>query len=627
MRSGILWLGILGGAIPALAQPTAQPQPQSQPDPGAAHAASLYEEVLVTGALADESRERLPVSADVIERDEIAARQATVVADLLRSVPGLDVVRSGTAGKVTSLFTRGTESDHTLVLWNGIELNDPFFGGFDWGLLPTEGVQRIEVIRGPFSALYGSDALGGVVQVLTGGAPGSGASLELGENGYQRAAVTAGGEIGSLRYDVAAHSRRGDGLADNDFYDSDELVAQASWQAGRGAELGVVVRTNRSDLGIPFSGGVVTPERTTRWRETELALPVRFEIDRWTVEGRLSQVSHDSELSDPDDPFGFTFAESRSTSQRARLVASYHFDDDLWLAIGSEYEGQEVDSGSVFGVDLDGARQTTHSYFSQLFHAVGDWRFDAGLRRDDHDVFGGVTSPRLGVARRIGARGRLRAAYGEGFRAPSLGELFFPFSGNRDLEPERSESFELGYEYRGAGRRDGRGDGRDDGWTATVTAFHNELDNLIDFDFVAFRNVNVGRARTRGVELGVARRRGRLDLRANATYLEAVDRDTGERLLRRPEWRGSLVASWAAADWTWTGTALYTGERDDVDPIDFERTGNSAYQRFDLAARYRGWQRLTPYARLENVADEEYAEALGFPAPGRQLVGGLSVAF
>ena len=607
MRIATFCLGILGGVIPALAHPGgAAPVPPPPP--------TVAETILVTGSLTEERRDRLPVSAEVIDAAEIAARQATAVADLLRTVAGLDVVRSGSEGKATSVFTRGTESDHTMVLWNGIELNSPFFGGFDWSLLPTEGVERVEVVRGPFSALYGSDALGGVVQILT-GRMADRLAFEAGEDGYRRLTLTAGAELGPARFDLAAHGRRGDGLAANDFYDSDQVMATGGWRIGEGAELGLVVRANDTELGIPFAGGSATPNRVTTWREREVALPVRVDAGRWSFEGRLSRVTFDNRLDDPDDPFGFTFAESASSSERARAVATYRFDEDLWLAVGGEHERQEVDSGSVFGIDLDGDGQATKAVFGQLFWAVGDFRLDLGVRRDDHDAFGATTHPRTGLAWRIGERHRLHAAYGEGFRAPSVGELYFPFSGNPALEPEESTSLELGYSLDG------------EAWELTLTGFDNELDNLIDFDFVTFTNVNVGRARSRGAELGFARGAPRWRLRGQVSWLDAVDRDSGLALLRRPAWRGSLVGTVDLARWGVTATALYTGDRADVDPLTFERRVNPAWARLDLAARYLGWPRLTPYARLENVAGERYAEALGFPAPGRKLVAGLSLDF
>jgi vitamin B12 transporter len=453
------------------------------------------------------------------------------------------------------------------------------------------------------------------VQVLTGGGSGGSVLLEAGDGGHARVAASGRGEVGPARLAAAGHSRQSDGEIDNDSFDSDALMASADFDLGPSVGVGLVARAHDSEVGVPFSGGAATPRRTNSWRAREIALPFDAVLGDWVLEGRLSRVFHDRELHDPDDPSGFTFAGSESTSRRARMVASHRFDDDLWLAVGGEHEEQEVDSGSVFGTDLDGDSQSTRAAFAQLFWAAGAWRFDLGLRHDDHDAFGARTTPRVGVVRRLGKRSRLRAAYGEGFRAPSIGELYFPFSGNPDLLPEESSSVEVGYQL--DGRR----------WSASLTAFENELENLIDFEFVSFRNVNVGRARTRGVELGAARRWDRADLRLQVTQLDAEDLASGLALLRRPEWRASAVAAWRPEEWTFSATAVHTGERADVDPITFLRRPNPAHQRLDLAVRYEGWPRFAPYARVENATDERYAEALGFDAPGRQWIGGVDLRF
>jgi vitamin B12 transporter len=160
-----------------------------------------------------------------------------------------------------------------------------------------------------------------------------------------------------------------------------------------------------------------------------------------------------------------------------------------------------------------------------------------------------------------------------------------------------------------------------------ITGFENRLENLIDFDFVTFRNVNVGRAETRGIELEAGYRTRLLALRWNATYLETEDLETGLPLLRRPKQTSNLVATFYPEPFTVNATLRYVGERADIDPITFVRSVNDGYLRLDLAAEWRVTGRIAPYARIENVADEEYAEALGFPAPGRTFVGGLEVSF
>ena len=202
MRWCLVLVGILGGVVPT--------HSQSSP-PG-----SFGDVIVVTASLVQESEEVLPAAVDVVGREEIESRQATAVLDLLATLPSMSVVRSGSPGQVTSLFTRGTESNHTLALWNGIELNDPYVGGFNWAFLATDGVERVEVVRGPFSSLYGGDAIGGVVQVLSSQTRGVQLNLEAGENNYARGGLAAGAQVGPVQLDVAGHLRRGDGQIDND---------------------------------------------------------------------------------------------------------------------------------------------------------------------------------------------------------------------------------------------------------------------------------------------------------------------------------------------------------------------------------------------------------------------------
>ncbi|MFL6235732.1 MAG: TonB-dependent receptor domain-containing protein, partial [Thermoanaerobaculia bacterium] len=188
-------------------------------------------------------------------------------------------------------------------------------------------------------------------------------------------------------------------------------------------------------------------------------------------------------------------------------------------------------------------------------------------------------------------------------------------SGNPDLQPEDSRSYELGLEHAAGG------------WRFVLTGFENRLRNLIDFDFATFRDVNVGRARTRGVEAEVGFRRGIVNANLNGTWLDTEDLATGLELLRRPKRSANLVVSARPGPWTLSLAGRYVGDRADVDPVTFARAESPGYTRFDLAARWKALSWLSPYARVENVADKDYSQALGFPAPGRTLIGGLSFDF
>lgn len=581
--------------------------------------AVVRDQVVVTATLVEEVEEELPVSAEVIGAGEIEDRQATTVADLLATAAGLQVVQSGSSGQVTSLFTRGTESDHTLVLWNGIELNNPYFGGFDWAFLPTEGVERVEVVRGPFSALHGSDALGGAIQVVSGGDRGGRVRFEISENSYARGAVSAAAPLGNGHLQVAGHIRQGDGTAENDFFRGGEFVALAEWEVGANGSIGLATRVNDSTVGIPFSTGVPSPNRRISWQERQLALPFELTLGAWRIESQLSSSVLDSSFRDPDDAFGFTESDTRSTSARFRSQASRRLETNAgpkgWWAFGLEAERLEVDDRSVFGVNLAGVRQKTNSVFAQSLLRFDRVSLDLGARFDDSDVYGGRLTPRVGVLVPLGDQASMRASYGEGFRAPSLGELFFPFSGNARLEPETSESYELGLEVKGAGG------------ILDLALYENRLENLIDFDFTTFTNINIGRAETRGIEGSYSISFAKTSLRANATVARAKDETTGLALLRRPELRAAVVISRSLGGLRLTGTGLYVGGRADVDPVSFERQASPSHVRLDLAAEWRDRARWRPYGRIENLADETYSEALGFPAPGRTVVAGMSLGW
>lgn len=618
MRKPVQCLGMLLAALllstslPAQTSSSKQ-QPESKPgsDKESKPAAGFKQQIVVTASLEAEPRNQTTATTDVIGREEIEARQATSVADLLRTVPGMDIVQSGGPGQQASLFTRGTRSNHTLVLWNGVELNDPYFGGFNWAFLPTDGVERVEVVRGPFSALYGSAALGGVVQVITGRLQGVDAHLEAGQNGYARATASAGGDAGPVHIEASGHLRRGDGAFANSAYSSDELMTRATWSVTPGFQLGLLARANDASTGIPFAGGLPDENRHIAWQERELALPITAELaGDWHLEGNLSRISYSNSYRDPDAPSGFTASRTDSREWRSRAVASRDLDRG-WIAVGAEWSEVRVDDGSVFGPTLHDAGQSTWATFAEWTRDAGPWRLDLGLRRDQNSVFGGQTSPKVGVAWKPGPGDRVHASWAEGFRAPSVGELFYAGSGNPDLQPEESRGWELGYTHRTAG------------WHLGLTGFHTRLTNLIDFDFAHFTNVNVGRATTRGVEFATGIRQGLLRVDLNATWTEARDDITGDALLRRPKWKGNVIVTVTPEDWTLNLTVQLVGDRPDVDPVSFVRTVNPSYTRADFAVRWNHWARVAPYMRVENLAAASYAEALGFPAPGRTFIAGI----
>lgn len=598
-----LWfaLGILGGAIPSFAQqaPTA-----TTTNP------VFTDEVTVTGALRETGRRELPATIEVVAQADLEKRQIVEVQSALATVPGFSVAQSGTAGHTTSLFARGTNSNHTLMLWNGVPLNDPLDGRFDFAFLSVEGVERIEVVKGPYSALWGS-ALGAVVNVLTASRPGLRLDLEAGPDAYRRGSVSGRRDFGRLSLEGSGHVRRGEGELRNDFFDSDEAALRLRWAAMPSLSTQVLLRSQDSATGIPFDGARATPRRQTAFSDRQVALPVDWTGRAWLLEGLLSLNERDLAFRDPDAFFS-PRSDSRAQGQRTRLVVTRERGSG-WLAGGGEWGENRVDYDDGFAV-LERQRRASTAVFVQGHRRWGRFVLDAGVRRDQDETFGGHTSPRLGG---VYSRGplRLRASYGEAFRAPSFVDLYYPFYGNPDLEPEVARSAELGISLQAAGFEFG------------LAAFQNRLRNLIQGAPPTFLAANVGRARTEGLEGSLRWRRGIYAIDSTLSLLEARDLDTGAALLRRPERTATVVASAAPGPVAFTLTAIWIGERGDVDPVTFARRSNPAYRRFDVAGSWRvnGW--LAPRLRVENATDEQYEEVLGFAAPRRRLVAGVGLSF
>jgi vitamin B12 transporter len=602
---------------PVQAPPPAQtPAPAQTPPPSPIGAPSFADSVVVTSALDPGARDDSPAAATVIDSQEIEARQARSLADLLWSVPGLSVLQNGSPGQQTSVFIRGANSNQTLLLWNGIPLNDPFFGFINWQFVPTEGAERVEVVRGPFSALYGSYAMGGVVQVITGSRQGGMADLEGGEHGFVQGRLAGGANLGPVHLDVTGHARRSNGALANDFFDGEEAVVRARWAVQPGTSLGVVARANDSKTGVPFSSGVPTPDTTISWQEREVAVPFDVTGGRWLVDAQLSDTRFDSTFHSPDDPFGAFESRTRAQTGQGRAVGSYHLlqepGRDLEVSLGASGERSLVTYVDSLPTHLDRAHQRTWAGFGEARFGAGPVHLDLGVRRDDNDVYGGQTSLRAGGVLRLAERTRLRASYGQAFRAPTLGDLFFPF-GNPNLRPETSTSYEVGLE-------------QDLGsWRLVATGFENRQRNLIVFDNFSSQLINVGRARSRGLEGEVRYRHGIVFAELNGTRLQAVDQTTGQELVRRPKASANLLLTVRPGEWTLNFAGRYVGRRADFDPVTGAPASNPGYVRLDAAASWRVLRWLSPYARVENLADRRYAEVLGYPSPRRTLAGGVAV--
>jgi len=582
----------------------------------------LTETIVVTASALPETVRSTPAAVSVVTKKDIDERAARDLADVLREVPGLTISRSGSPGKATSLFTRGAASTQTLVMWNGIEINNPYFAGYDWGRFSTSGVEQVEVVRGPFSALYGSEAMAGVVNVLS--APRDNSvrgELQIGSRGLRNAALSGSYAGASTQVSGAYEHREDDGFDPNDDFRQNSANVFVKFAPSPTFSLGVATRYTSYDLGIPFdvnaAGTALLPSLQRRQNGTELqiALPIEKTVGPVSYDLTLSESRRRDDFSDPDDPFGFVNSSTESASQRARLTAQSQTSIGTLIG-GGELQRARVDDRSNFGVNLANDRRDARSLFLEdRWRSAGTSHLElsAGARYDHFDTFGSQTSPRVAAAWIFG-RNKIRVAYGEGFRAPSVGELYFPFSGNRDLRPEHSRSVEAGYDA--SVGSDG---------LVSLTLFSSRFRDLIVFDNQSFLFGNIGRARSDGLELGMQEHVTQSIYAAlSYTYLHRdEDESTGERLLRRPKNSGSAFLGWRSGPLDVNMALIRSGGRIDLLPIaPYSHVINGPYTTVDLNLQVHSGA-FTPFAKVENLGNARYQEVLGYVSPGRRTIVGL----
>lgn len=647
-----------------------------------ARIAPLAEAVVVSAGAVPRPRSEAPVAVDAIGRQEIAARQIESVADALRTVPGFTVGRSGTRGALTSVFPRGGESDYTLVLVDGMRVN-AFGGGFDFSLLPLGDVEQIEIVRGPQSAVYGSDAIGGVVQLRTrhGGPPSADVRVEGGGEATLRASAGGRGSWGPFGGSASIERNASDGFTgvapatgervSNNDWTSTTGQASLSWtrQASSiraDARWIDAERGNPGPYGSNPMGIYTAVDRLSRGADTQRQLGIHTRLPLAPqLAGRAElrvRVTAADLVNRFHSSFGDSYFETRRLSASAQ--ADLALRPSTGVTVGVEGLGERARSTFVTGEAFQEIpiERLVAGGFAELRQELGaaasltaGVRVD-GIRRDaldgDPNPFGPrppfaadtvvSVNPRLGfklVAWRDAsglARTVVRAAAGSGIRPPDAFEI--AFTDNPSLHPERSRSIEIGVTHIAAPRL-----------SIDAAAFHNTYDDLIIAVGTAFtdasryRTDNISNARARGLELGATwQAPGGLLARASYTYLStavlAVDRgDTapppfspGDPLIRRPRHQGALDLTWTRGGVTTFGTLRARGRVLDIEPTLgasgglFEAAGFAV---LDAGVSVRVHRRVELFGRELNLLGREYEEVFGFPATGRLGMAGLRVAF
>jgi len=578
MKTTLLYGALLGAASLASAQ-TGLPEP-----------------MVVTATRSPQPLPDTLAAASIIDRDEIELSQAQDLLELLRLQSGVDMVRTGGPGGQTSLFMRGTNSNHVLVLIDGVRVAATNTGGFQWENLPLAEIERIEIIRGPRASYYGSDAIGGVVQIFTRREDGATVRAGYGSDDNRQAEAGFGqrGEHGG--FSLSASWRETDGFSaqnpsgfsfdpDDDGFRHLGLSINADYRVGPGTlQLSGLV----ADAETEFDQGVGDTGNQA------LQLRYDFETDagwRHRVQGGYSHNGLDNDFG------GFT---TRFDSERAQFS---------WLSRWQASPTLEV----LGGVDAYEEYGENEGSFDQARYDIGafagiDWRpgrheVNASLRIDDDELFGSELTGQAAYGYKFGGGFKAIASFGSAFRAPSFSQLFSPgfggqFAGNPDLEPEESDSYEIALRFdRGRHR-------------LSLSGYITELDNLIEFSGENFRAVNVDEAEITGAELDYQWQHVRWQVGATVSILDAENEDTGGDLLRRPDEKASITLDRSFAGGGSLGVEVfYNGEREDIGGVTLDD-----YTLLNLRVRWPivdGWR---IEGRLENLLDENYQPAAGFNA-------------
>lgn len=556
--------------------------------------------VVVTATRTPVSADEATASVTVIDREAIEASQARDLLELLRLEAGIDLARNGGPGQTTSLFLRGTESDHVLVLIDGVRAASATTGSFAWAHLDLAQVERIEIVRGPRASLWGSDAIGGVIQIFTRRPRGPEARLLAGSYGTRRAEAGIGlGE--RARFGIEASIERTDGFSatnpDNAFsYDPDDdgyrnRSATLSAAMPLPGEQEASLRLWRAEGRTEYDRGVTESVNQT------LSLALAGALgEGWAHTLRLG-AARDALLT-----------RGSSDIETRRLTADWQHDLELGaglLTLGlSWYRDAARNVSLPGGTTVFDRRIRNTAVFAQWQGTHGPVSLDAALRVDDHSAHGRETTGSLGLGLSPGAGWELYLNAGTAFRAPTLNELYHPgfsgfYAGNPDLDPERSRTAEAGLRWhRGAHR-------------LAVALHRTSIRDLIAYQGTNYSAVNVKRARIEGLEAEWDTVAGPWKAAVTLTLQRPRDLDTGRDLLRRPRRKGSLVVERRLPRGALRAELLGVGRRRDFG------TELAGYALLNLALRLTPLPGLTVELRGENLTDQDYALASGYNTPGR----------
>ena len=576
------------------------------------------EEIIVAANRLEQSLTAVLAATTVIDKETIQQSSAQSLAGLLASVPGMQFSPSGGQGAQTSLFMRGTESDHTLILVDGVQMTTNSGSAGRLEFIPLDQIERIEIVRGPRSSIYGSEAIGGVVNIIT--KPNiqedlSGSvKLMAGTENSSNANIGLQGRVGNTALSLNASRRMTDGIdfsergsSDDDGYENDSLSLSFSHQFSEQFSLSSTYSS--FDAESDYDDGAVNTDS----QQFSATVAAAF-TEHWDSNFILERFEEDNLNA---GAFGLT--NSSTENKKLSWQNTYTFDASNLFSFGIDHQQQELRYATFGALQTDTSRDNDGVY-GVYIRESGPLDFTLSLRNDDNERFGNHSTGSIAIGRDFGESTRAWVSYGTAFKAPNLIDLYvdFPsffFFANPDLKPETAESLELSLQTHALGA------------TWQVNVFRNDIDDLIASDATFTSLANIQEARIDGMEATVSSMIAGWRLDAALTLLDHENRSTEIGLLRRPEQTLSLNIAREFGSLDITVNLFAQNEHLDIDPLTFGSSKVGGFGVINLIAGYRFSEDLNLRLRVGNLLDKEYQVVDGFNTQDRTAQLSLNYSF
>ncbi|XQW85635.1 TonB-dependent receptor domain-containing protein [Thalassotalea piscium] len=583
------------------------------------------EHILVTANRSQQDRFLALSSNVVITHYEIEAMQVTSVGDILKQVAGIYVTNQGDSGQLTSIFTRGTNSNHTLVIIDGVRVNSATTGATNLSAISVQQIDRIEVVKGPRAALWGSDAIGGVIQIFTKQyQQGTGyVSAGFGSNGYYQASASIGLGNEQHNYTVNVSTEKSDGFnayttdpedpydidePDDDGYKRESISLVGSSKLSDMFSINLLGRYEQTYSESDNAYGGFAGLNEQNYNNYHFKAGSVYQDNDFSLEFSLAKSQ------DQGERFGSGVKESDAealTTKRdqASLVGHYNLAKATGITAGLDWYKETVSANYDLSTWDDGLQQydqkarKVKAIFTQFNHQQNNWLFEAAARYDDIEEIGDKTTYNISVGYQLVNNWLVSLNRGTGFKAPTFNDLYWPGSGNPALQPEHSLTHELLVRN------------QNENYTIEFSVFDTEVDDLIAWNSAAYRSENIQKAEMKGVDANFTLVLGNFDHSLGLAYVDAKNETTNTKLSRRPEWNANYALNYQRENWQFGTVINYRGESEEtVYGKGIVELDN--YWLVDLTAVYQVTNNVTINGKIANLFDEKYETAKNYISDG-----------